>query len=63
MANIEDGSVRIFTKKKMLAALVLLPCKLIILALEQLEELETNLEIISPLYASFENTYTHWETN
>ena len=57
MSYIQDENVRIFTK--MLASLAFLPSHLVINSFEQLDELreQSNLEILAPLYASFEDTY------
>ena len=56
MPYIEDENVRMFTK--MLAALAFLPSNLVSLAFEQLDDYRerNGLEILAPVYASFEDT-------
>ena len=57
MSYIQDENVRIFTK--MLASLAFLPSQIVVNSFEQLDELreQSNLEILAPLYESFEDTY------
>ena len=57
MSYIQDENVRIFTK--MLAYLAFLLSQIVVNSFEQLDELreQSNLEIIGPLYESFEDTY------